>query len=166
MKSTHRAAAHAKRRNLARYTADPLSLMRVMNRIQPFTDAEQIQLNTPVRLAFEKLRTGAGTEGDFHTLAAAINVAMIRAETIDPMAEQTAIAARDALQRCWQRHATHGKWGFDGTALQDLPPAIDLHEQLIALSTPLQMADAMKEAIRRVDAGEVLNADAMLEARK
>lgn len=139
-----------------RYVADPASLYRVMNRIQPFTKSEQHQLNLPVRVAYERMRTGAGTEGDFHSLAAAINVAMIRAEAIDPMAEITAIDARDALQRCLQRYATIGKWGFDGPALQDMPAAIDLYEQLIQLSTPLQMADAMTEAIARMDRGDVL----------
>jgi hypothetical protein len=152
MKTAHRNAAHGKRK----YTADPTSLFRVLNRIEPFTQAEQHQLNVPVKLAYERLRTGIGAEGDFHTLAAAINICMIRAETIDPMAEMTAIAGRDAMQRCWLRHVNTGKWGFDGPALQDLPACIDLHEQLLQLSTPLQMSEAMAEAIRRMEGGEVL----------
>lgn len=149
MKTAHRKAAHAKRR----YQADPAAMFRVFNRLEPFTQAEQHQLNVPVKLAYERLRTGVGCEDDFHTLAAAVNVAMIRAESIDPMAEQTAVNARDALLRCLVRHGSTGRWGFDGPALHDLPPAIDLHEQLLALPTPLEMADAMKEAIRRMDAG-------------
>ena len=152
MKTAHRTASKAKRR----YVADPLAMFRVLNRIEPFTESEQHQLNVPVKLAFEKLRTGIGADDDFHTLAAAINVAMIRCEDIDPMAEITACNARDALVRCLARHATTGRWGFDGPALQDIPPAIDLHEQLLGLSTPLEMADAMKEAIRRMDAGIVM----------
>jgi hypothetical protein len=58
--------------------------------------------------------------------------------------------------RCWDRFNRTGRWGFDGPALLDLPSTIDLHEQLISLSTPIQMADAMKEAIRRMDTGEYL----------
>lgn len=152
MKTAHRNAAHGKRK----YMADPSAIYRVLNRIEPFTPAEQHQLNVPIKLAYERLRTGGGDVQDFVTLADAVNVAMIRAEAIDPMAEQTAVAARDALHRCWLRHNTTGKWGFDGPALQDIPLAIDLHEQLLALCTPLQLQDAKREAIRRKEQGAAM----------
>lgn len=137
---------------------DPGALQRVMARIEPFTEPEQSQLTLPIRTAYERLRTGVGAAQDFHDLAGAINLTMVRCEAIDPMAEITAIDARDAMMRCWQRHLNTGKWGFDGPALQALPPAIDLHEQLVRLSTPLQMAQAMQETIRRMTAGDVLQA--------
>lgn len=154
MKTSHRQASHAKRR----YQADPSAIYRVMSRLQTFTGSEQLKLNLPVRLAYESLRTGVGSENDFHTLAAAINVTVVRAEAIDPLAEQTAIAARDAVMRCWQRHQATARWGFDGLALQDLPPALDLYDQLLALSTPLQMQQAMTETIRRMESGNHLAA--------
>lgn len=134
------------------------AFQRVISRLEPFTPAEQHQLSLPIRTAYERLRTGAGSAQDFHDLAGAINVTMVRCEAINPLAEVTAIDARDAMMRCWQRHLDTGKWGFDGPALQALPPAIDLHEQLLALSTPLQMAQAMQETIRRMEAGDVLQA--------
>lgn len=143
---------------------DPHALQRTLNRLEPFTAAEQSQLSLPIRTAYERLRTGAGSAQDFHDLAGAINVTMVRCEAIDPLAEVTAIDARDALMRCWQRHLDTGKWGFDGPALQALPPAIDLHEQLLALSTPLQMAQALQETIRRMTAGDVLQANVHQEA--
>lgn len=154
MKTAHRTASQHKRR----WQADPGAIYRVMGRLQPFTPTEQLRLNLPPRVAFESLRTGHGEEGDFHTLAGAVNVAMVRAEVIDLLAEQTAITARDALMRCLQRHQTTGRWGFDGPALQDIPPALDLYEQLLALSTPQQMQDAMTETIRRMESGNHLAA--------
>lgn len=90
MKTSHRQASHAKRR----WQADPSSIYRVMNKLQPFTDAEQHRLTNPVKLAYEKLRTGAATEPDFHVLAASINVTMILAERIDPLAEKVAVDER------------------------------------------------------------------------
>lgn len=141
-----------------RWQKDPLSMQRAMNRIALFTDAEQRLISLPVRTAFERLRTGVGEPQDFHELAGAINVTMVRCEAIDPLAEMLAIDARDAMMRCWQRHLDTGRWGFDGIALQVLPPAIDLHEQLLELSTPQQMAEAMRETIRRMTAGDVLQA--------
>lgn len=152
MKTAHRTASQHKRK----WQADPGSIYRLMNRIQPFTEPEQTQLNIPPRSAYESLRTGRGTEEDFHTLAVVVNVVLIRSEKIDPLMEQSAQAACAAMMRTWARHKSSGRWGFDGPALQDIPPVIELHEQLIALSTPQQMMEAMREAIRRMDAGEVM----------
>ncbi len=139
---------------------DPSAIYRVMNRLQPFTDDELRTLALPVRVAFESLRAGRGTEGDFHTLAAAINTALMRSESIDPLCEQTCITAQAALMRVLDRHQRTGLWGLDGLALQDIPLAIDLHEQLLQLSTPLQMQQAMQETLRRMQAGQVLGARA------
>jgi hypothetical protein len=139
-----------------RYKADPLSMFKVMNKIEPFTGDEQAQINTPVRIAFEMMRTGNGVEDHFQTLAGSINVTMVLAEKIDPLCEKTAIAARDALVRCIERHKKTGKWGFDGPALTEILDAIDLHEQLIANQTPLQIQVAMKEVIRRMDNGDAV----------
>ena len=151
MKTSHRTAAHAKRR----YQADPMAIFKTMNKVRPFDQDEQLRLNLPVRVSFESMKTGKGTDDDFHSVAAAVNVAMMMAEKIDPMVEETAIRARDALVRCLARRKRTGVWGFDGPALMDIPPAIDLHEQLVANQTPLQMQKAMLEVIRRMDAGEI-----------
>jgi hypothetical protein len=51
-----------------------------------------------------------------------------------------------------------GKWGLDSQALQELPPVLDLHEQLLALYTPAQMQEAMAETLRRMRAGQTLAA--------
>ena len=131
MKTAHRTASQYKRR----WQADPGAIYRVMGRLQPFTPAEQLNLNLPPRVAYESLRTGAGEEMDFHTLAGAVNVAMVRAEVIDPLAEQTAITARDALMRCWQRHQATGleQDAAHGTDAQggEAPPALTEREVLV-----------------------------------
>lgn len=152
MKTAHRNASHAKRK----WQADPMSMFRTFNKIQPFTPEEQMRLTNPVRMAYEKLRTGVATEPDFHLLAASINVTMILAEKIDPLAEQSAVAARDGMVRAWQRFQRMGVLGFDGLALQDIPVAIDLHDQLMALLTPLQVSKAVQEVADRMAAGEVM----------
>lgn len=151
MKTAHRQASRAKRR-----PADPSSIYRLMNKIQLFTPAELRTLKLPVRLAFESLRTGAGGEGDFHTLAAAVNTAMVRSESIDQLCVETCQRAQGALMLVKSRFDRLGKWGLDATSLQDIPPAIDLHEQLLDMSTPLQMQNAMAETIRRMNAGHAL----------
>ena len=151
MNTAHRTASNGKHR----YHADPMAIFKVMDKLTPFNDIELLRLELPIRLAFEALRTGRGTESDFHDLCAAVNTTMVRSESVDPLCEQTAIAARDALMRCWHRHEKTQRWGFGGPALHEIEAGISLHEQLIRLSTPLQMIEALREVLRRGDCGEV-----------
>ena len=154
MKTIHRNASRAKR-SPGRYQTDPSSLYRLMNKIQPFTTDELLRLNMPVRMAYECIRSGTGADDDFHTLAAAINTALVRSETIDEFCVQTCQLAQDALMRCIERHHRLGVWGFDALALQHIPAAIELHESILELSTPVQMQDAMHEVMKRYRAGNV-----------
>lgn len=152
MNSTHRAASQAKRR----YKSDPMAIFRVLGRVQSFTPDEQAQLNLPVFLALDSIAHGKGTEGDFHTLAAAVNVAMVCAERIDPLVEKTCTDARDALMRVLERHTKHGTWGFDGPGYLAVKEAADVYQQLTSLLTGGQLKEAMQECMSRMAAGEVL----------
>jgi hypothetical protein len=122
---------------------------RIIGLLEPFTSEELMRLELPIRMSFEALKNGNGQESDFHDIDAAINCTIVRSEDVAPMCEHTAIAARDALMRAWDRHQATGKWGFDGPGLREVEAGIDLHEQLIRLSTPGQMVNAMREVIKR-----------------
>ena len=146
-------ASHARRK----YQADPSSIYKLMNKLQPFTPEELLQLELPIRISFESIKTGSGTERDFHDIAAAINTAIVRSKSVDPLCESVAIAARDALVRTWHRFERTGRIGFDGPAIGELESGIELHEQLIRLSTPIQMLDAGREVIRRGHAKQTVS---------
>ena len=154
MKTAHRNESRAKR-----YQADPLAMFRVFGRVSPFTEEEQRLMNMPVRIAYDLMLHRKGEEADFHTLAAAVNVAMVCSEKIGLLAEETCILARDAMKRVWDRHAKTGEWGFDGPAIVELDLAINIYEQLTANLTGGQLKDAMSECIRRMQAGEVLEVE-------
>lgn len=137
-----------------KYTADPSAMYKVFNRLQPFTTAELLQLELPIRISFEALKKGKGTERDWSDLAAAVNVCIMRARNLPEPCTQVAEAASDALMRMWHRQKTHGVWVFDGKALSEVAECIDLHEQLCRLSTPQQMMDAMRKVVAvRASAG-------------
>lgn len=140
-------ARHTTRR--IRYRADPMAALKVINRLEPFTPAELIELELPIRLAFDSIKNGRGTLQDISDIGAAINTTMVRAESISPKCVLAAIAARDALQRTLTRYHSTGRVGFDGPAIADVAVGIDLHEQMLRLSTPVQMADALREVMRR-----------------
>lgn len=143
MNTAQRIASRQKRK----YVADPASIFKVMNKLQPFTPAELLQLELPIRVSFEALRTGQGTERDWSDIVAAINTTIIRSRDIDPQCEQVAGAASEALVRMWHRAQSTGRWGFDGPGISKVAMGIDLHEQLCRLSTPAQMLDAMRQVL-------------------
>lgn len=153
MNTAQRAASTAKRR---RWAADPMAMWRTVGRKQAFTAEESVGLSLPVRIAYERIRTGAAVDGDFDTLASAMNVAMVCAERIDGLVEQACIVAQDALMRMHGRHTRTGRWGFDGPGLQEVLAGIEVYEQLMRLLTAGQLEAALLECIRRAKAGEVL----------
>lgn len=130
---------------------DCAAIFKVMNRLQPFTPAELARLELPIRISYDALKNGKGTRSDYQDLADAINVAMVRAEAISPLAEAMVLKARDAMMRMLERFTRLGRWGFDGPAIDEVLCAVEFHEELLRNSTPQQMIDAMREVYRRVD---------------
>ena len=104
----------------------------------------------------QELRSGRGDAGDFDTLAVVVNICLIRAEQIAPELVTRVIDAQDALMRIKERGQRTGRLGLDYQAMADLLPIIDLHEQLIDLSAPVQMRDALLEVMTRMNRGQVL----------
>ena len=139
---------------------DPLAMYRVTGRVTTFTEAEQSTLNLPVRLSLQAFIDRSATEYDFHTLAAATNIATICAEKIDPEVERVCTLGMDALMRVLYRHQRTGQWGVDGPARQELADVVDVYEQLLALMTGGQIKDAMTETFKRMKSGHVMKAAA------
>lgn len=148
MKTKQRKASQHKRR----WQKDYGVLQRVLNRLEPFTEEELAKLLLPIRMSFDALRNGTGTEQDFLDVVAACNSASMRGAEVDPLCQQTAVTGLLALRRMWEGHKRIGKWGFDGSGLADVELAIELHEQLVRLSTPLELQRAMRRVIAARDA--------------
>lgn len=151
MRTAHRTASQAKRRS--RWPADPMAFQKVLNKLEPFNDSELMRLELPIRMSFESLKSGRGTENDFHDIDAAIFASLVRSRDVDPLCEQTAMAAYNAMKRTHDRWQRTGKWGFDGPALIEIDAGISLHEELVRNSTPLQMLNALRMVVRRGAAG-------------
>jgi len=152
MKTKHRTAAKQKRK----WTADPMSMFNVIRKIEPFTEEEVTMLALPVRMAYESIRSGTGSEADFDVLAIAINDAVIRSESIDALCVDTCKIAQEALVDTKGRYLRTGRWGFDWQGLQNVPPALDLYEAIISNSTQAQMLEAGHEQIARVNRMQTL----------
>lgn len=124
--------------------------------ILPIDAGAAVVSSLKVRAAYEALRDGQGDDDDFHTLAGALNVALVRAEQIHELAEVAVIQAQQALMLCLARRERGLRYGFDHTGLEHIPPALDIYDDILAGSTPAQMQEALQEAARRMQAGQVM----------
>ena len=143
-----------------RWHADPSALFRTMSKVQPFTQQEVTTLILPAVSAWDELKNGRGQETHYHTLAAVANVCLLRAEDVEGDIDELCLdmvkRAQEALLTIKERNDRSGRWGVCYISLERVPPMLDFYQQLVELSTPLQMQQAMKAVIARVNAGEVL----------
>ena len=146
MNTAHRTASAGKRR----YTADPGAWINVIsgNQEQPEWNVSEIMVK--IRTAYELLKSGHATDDHFDRVGAALNIGLIRAESIDPLCEQTMQGGVDAMYHCAGLHERHGKYGFTGPGIVAMNDAVNLYEDILRLSTPLQMQDAQEAAHVRI----------------
>lgn len=117
---------------------------------QPMQEAVADLSLTRLHAAFADLRTGSTDDDLFDRLADAVNVGLIRAEQIDELCVVPMLAARDALLRCDDIRGKHGRYGFDGPGLQAMATGLEVYEEILRNSTPLQMTDALRLSIARM----------------
>lgn len=155
---------------------DTLGGMRLLRELEPFTPEEIASLTLAPQMSYEAIIKGHGQRGDFDTLAAVVNVALVRSErierlgygrpdaTAEELADEQATGraavelckeAQDALMHMRQRNARMGRWGVDAQARETIPAVLDLHHQLLQGSTPKQMKEALLEVLRRCQNGQV-----------
>jgi len=119
-----------------------------------------------VRAAFDALRRGEVAADDVlphDTLAHALGVAWLRALDIagdDPVHNPMLPLLRtatEAVLRMGQRRRQVGRWGLDGPGLQAVADGLDVYEEILANSSPAQMAAAADTRLRMLAIQEKSN---------
>jgi hypothetical protein len=87
---------------------------------QAFTPAEQVKLNLPVREALQSMRDGDGNDTHWNTLAAVVNVCLLRGERIAPEVTQCAKDGQLAVLSIKDRDATFHKLSVEAQRLNDI----------------------------------------------
>lgn len=146
--------------------------LRTIERLAPFSAepavpgiSEPTAINSTaacmmVRQALDDLfhhRAQPHDETPFNLVAHAVDVAHIRAITIEPEPECNPmhahlLAAKAAMASVRTRRAALGKWGLNGTERATLATAVDHYETILTNSSPEQMANAVDiraEALRK-----------------
>jgi len=103
-----------------------------------------------VRTAFERLKSGTADAKDFDRVASAFNVALVRAEAIDFRAVEVMQAGVAAMVECDGLQQRHRKYGFTGPGLVAANDAMNLYEDILRLSAPVLMEQAVGEVARRM----------------
>ena len=144
----------AERRNqqfgrLPRRRVRTLGALAPIVRSSPMEPEDAASASNEVRMAWHRLTQGDGTRADFDRMATAMDMAAILAAPIGADALEAAERAQLALLAMKDRYRRLGRLGPDADALRELPMALDLYDQLLALCSPLQLAAALDEATAR-----------------
>lgn len=156
MKTKHRNQAATKRLFRTQYQRDPGAIGRVFLGVRQIEPRQAAEIEMPIRLAFEDMRNGNGSDADFYALVSAINIAAARSHSISPECVAVCDAAMQGMQRAQDRHARIGRWGFDGPALADIAACLDLFSQVVGMSTCGQILDSIQRVARGVRSGNLV----------
>lgn len=140
----------------SRWPVNPLAHLSTLNKLRPFDEEEAARLSNETRLAWHHLTHGSGTEGHFDTVAISMNAALVLSEPVGQAAVDAVIRAQHALVEMQQRYQRQGRFGTDAAALADVPAGLDLYDQLLGFSNPLQLVKALCETRQRIENGDVL----------
>lgn len=120
-----------------------ITALRPLNDSRPYEEHELLADFNKLSLSYLRLRDGGADETDFNRVAVAINLAKVRAMDIDAILANQIEQAQDAMMRCKARKQKHDTYGYDGPGLQAMAYAMDAQEEIVKLSSPKQMLDAM-----------------------
>lgn len=116
----------------------------------PIEEAEIVTLRVQIEQAWEALRTFTGTPTDWGLLATSINDATVRAESISELLGTPLERAAAAMERMRDRYHAGHALGPDAEALQSIPEAIAIFDEILINSSPKQMMDAAYEVQARI----------------
>ncbi|MBH2008058.1 MAG: hypothetical protein I8H71_00255 [Xanthomonadaceae bacterium] len=139
-----------------RWPANPLAHESTAHKVRTFSVEEAAELSVEVHLAWEHLINGRGTFAYFDTVANALNASLILSERIGQDAVDMAQRAQCAMVEMQKRYHRVGSFSADAVALTDVPPGLDLFDQLMGFSNPLQLVQAVGKSWQRIKQGHVL----------
>jgi len=139
-----------------RWPANRLAHESTAHKVRTFSEEEAAELSNEVHIAWEHLIHGRGTPAHFDTVANALNASLILSERIGQDAVDIAQRAQCAMSEMQRRHHRVGSYGADALALADVPPGLDLYDQLMGFSNPLELVNAVSASWQRIVDGHVL----------
>lgn len=137
---------------------NPHAMFGAMRSVTQLDHSQTVDLGTAYWAAFMSLKTVHACEDHFHSLAAAVNVAMVLSESgVMPQALADFKAAQEAMVSVWRRAEKSGKFGFTAPEMATVKESLLLHDMQLAAATQEQAARAVQEVIRRKENGDLIS---------
>lgn len=147
-----------KKPRVARWPARPMMPLALLDSVRDFEVEEAATLANESRMSWHRLTVGTGTMDDYDRVAIALNVTAALCDKVHlGEAHEVVMLAQHALVDIRSRYHRVGRFGADATALRNVPPGLDLHDQVLALINPLQLAKAMRQCYDAILARNVID---------
>jgi hypothetical protein len=140
---------------------DPLGGLRLISNIQraaqPLDDSQTTDIGLAHWLAFDQLCKAVDPRGDdWGMVTGALNTALLLAEDGYGIEhEDIFIRALDATARAYLRQQQTGKYRLDGTGINDIRTALELHDQQLKLAPVADISKALSAVEDRIKSGNV-----------
>lgn len=156
-RAQRRASRH--KRQQQPHSIDYTAGLRLLDHARPYEPDEMLPEHNLTRAAFERLRTGHGTEADFDRVSMQLNFCQIRASEIDELLLHTIQLGQKAMARMKARYLRGLPFGLDADGLSAVPDAIDALIPIVDGSSPLQMRMALAAVVEKMRAGDILSGE-------
>lgn len=125
---------------------------------QPLPDHQRASILIAAHASVSALARGSATSDDWHTIVNAMNISQILCEGAGnkEVGLNVIHAAQNAMIEVGERCKHIGRLGVSGDGLRTINEAMALYEQLLEAVTKRQFTTAIKEADRRIKAGNVV----------
>jgi len=130
----------------------------VLNKVKTFDQNLQVDLTLPIRIVVDAFLDSRANEDDWHTLALVSNVCLVLSEHINQEIEAEVKKCQAALLRVRDRYRKNKSLTLDADGRQRVLYIADLYDELIKVTVPETLKNALNEVNRRMRIGQTLEA--------
>jgi len=128
----------------------------VLNKVKPFDQNLQVDLTLPIRIVVDAFLDSRASEDDWHTLALVSNVCLVLSEHINQDIEAEVKKCQAALLRIRDRYRKNKSLTLDADGRQRVLYIAELYEELVKVTVPETLKNALNEVNRRMKIGQTL----------
>lgn len=127
-----------------------------INKTLPIAQDQQRDIGIAYHASLQAMLNGYGSEQAWGTIACALNVSLMLSEQgFCAGAIETIKIGQEALMCTKARADRLNKWGFDGEGARLVMASCNILDEQISRTTRAQLAEALREVHRRIEADEV-----------
>lgn len=132
---------------------NPKAALKALRVSETLTGGEAATIALAARMSWERLCNGTGTVTDYNDIAWAVNLVGLGLEHLSiPGVAEVVEGATAAMRGVLERYQRINRFGVDAQSLRDVPPLLDLHDQLLTFLSAAQLHRLLTEIETRRNA--------------